>query len=119
MSNESRKPLEWEGTARSDLRQFPREVRIVVGYGLLLAQEGKKHPDAKPLTGFGDAQVLEVSEDFDRCTYRVIYTVRFEEAVYVLNAFKKKSRHGIATAKSEIDLAKIRLKQVEGRRTRK
>jgi phage-related protein len=46
-------------------------------------------------------------------TYRAVYTVRFKEAVYVLRCFQKKSKTGVATPKSEIDLIKIRLKQAE------
>jgi phage-related protein len=52
-----------------------------------------------------------VVEDFDRSTYRAVYTVRFEGVVYVLHAFQKKSRHGIQTPKREIELVRQRLKR--------
>jgi len=52
---------------------------------------------AKPLRGFRDAGVLEIVDDFDGDTFRAVYTVRFAKAVYVLHAFQKKSRRGIAT----------------------
>ena len=63
---------------------------------------------AKPLKGFGGAGVLEVVDDFDGETYRAAYTVRFAEVVYLLHAHKK-SRKGIETPKSDIDLIKARL----------
>lgn len=67
----------------------------------------------KALKGFGGRGVLEVVEDFEGNTYRAIYTVRFAEAVYVLRAFQKKSKAGIATPKPEIDLVKMRLRAAE------
>jgi phage-related protein len=81
------------------------------GYALFLAQTGKRHPDAKPLKGFGGASVLEVVEDYRSDTYRAVYTVKFPEAVYVLHVFQKKSKHGIATPKQELELIKDRLKR--------
>jgi phage-related protein len=64
----------------------------------------------KPLKGFAGAAVLEVAADHDGNTYRAVYTVRFAKAVYVLHAFQKRSKHGIATPKPHIDLIKQRLK---------
>ena len=55
--------------------------------------------------------MLEIVDDFDGNTYRVVYTVRFAGVVYVLHAFQKKSRRGIATPKSELDLIGQRLKR--------
>ncbi len=63
------------GSSRDDLREFPEVVRYVMGYALYLAQTGGKHPDAKPLSEFGGASVLEVAEDYDSDTYRAVYTV--------------------------------------------
>lgn len=59
------KSLKWVGSTIQDLREFPDAVRSEIGYALYLAQIGEKHPDAKPLRGFGGAGVLEVVEDFD------------------------------------------------------
>jgi phage-related protein len=64
------------------------------GFALYLAQDGRKHQQAKPLRGFGSAGVLEVVEDWDRNTYRAVYTVRLKSAVYVLHVFQKKSKSG-------------------------
>ncbi|MCY7286227.1 MAG: type II toxin-antitoxin system RelE/ParE family toxin, partial [Cyanobacteria bacterium CAN_BIN43] len=72
-----------------------------------------KHPDAKPLKGFKGAGVLEVIEDFDEDTYRDVYTVKFDGVVYVLHAFQKKSKQGIATPKQDIELVEARLKRAK------
>lgn len=86
-------------------------MRRRVGGALWDAQIGLKALYAKPLKGFGGAGVLEILDDFDGDTYRVVYTVRFAGAVYVLHAFQKKSKHGIATPKAELDLIRQRLRQ--------
>lgn len=103
------KPLEWVGSSRADLKTFPDAVQDHAGFALYQAQAGLKHRDAKPLTGLGPG-VLEVVSRHDGDTYRAVYTVRFEAAVYVLHAFQKKARKGIATPKQEIDLVKRRLR---------
>src|ERR1022692_1361665 len=74
----SLKPLYWVGNSKRDLLSLPGPVEDRFGYALYLAQDGKKHEQAKPLKGFGSAGVLEVVEDWDRSTYRAVYTVRFE-----------------------------------------
>ncbi len=84
-----------------------------MGFALRAAQCGRKHPDAKPLRGFKGAGVLEVLVDYDGDTFRGVYTVRLATAVYVLHAFQKKSRHGIATDRADIQLIMKRLKQAE------
>lgn len=84
-----------------------------MGFALRAAQNGTKHPDAKPLRGFGGASVLEIVEDHDGDTYRAVYTVRFAERVYLLHAFQKKARKGISTPKHELELIRARLKQAE------
>lgn len=104
------KPLEWVASAREDLIAFPVPVRKALGYALYLAQVGEKAPAAKPLRGFGGASVVEIANDHDGSTYWAVYTVNFAEAVFVLHAFQKKSKKGIATPKSEFDLIRQRLK---------
>src|SRR5215210_4742580 len=109
----SPKPVRWVGNSKEDLRDFPEEVRRRVGGALWDAQLGRKAPYAKPLKGFGGAGVLEVVDDFDGDTYRAVYTVRFSGVVYVLHAFQKKSRHGIATPKPDLNLIEQRLKRAQ------
>jgi phage-related protein len=113
-----RKPVVWMGRSRDDLRAFPKAVRIVMAYALLEAQDGRKHPDAKPLRGFEGAGVLEIVDDDDGDTYRGVYTVRFGEAVYVLHVFQKKSTRGIATPKRELDTIRRRLAEAQARHER-
>jgi phage-related protein len=105
------KPVRWVGSSKEDLSAFPEEVRRRVGSALWDAQIGQKAPYAKPLKGFGGAGVLEIVDDFDGDTFRAVYTVRFTKAVYVLHAFQKKSRRGVATPKADLDLIAQRLKR--------
>jgi len=107
------KPVRWIGTSLTDLRSFPREVRIDIGHALFTAQEGKTDPAAKPLKGFGGASVLEIVASHHGNAWRAVYTVRFQDAVYVLHVFQKKSTKGIATPTREIDLIKRRLAEAE------
>jgi phage-related protein len=105
------KPVRWVGSSKEDLRSFPEDVRRRVGGALWDAQLGRKAPYAKPLRGFGGAGVLEIVDDFDGDTYRAVYTVRFAGAVYVLHAFQKKSRRGVATPKPELNMIERRLRR--------
>ncbi len=111
--NPTSKPLEWIASSLDDLKDFPEDVKQAVGYALYLAQCGEKHSKVKPLKGFRGASVLEVIENFDGDTYRAVYTVKFEEVVYVLHVFQKKSKRGIATPKQEIERIETRLKRAE------
>ena len=104
------KELRWVASSRDDLLAFPPTAVREIGHGLYLAQLGSKHKDAKPLKGFGDAGVLEVVEDFDGDTFRAVYTVRFAEVIFLLHAFQKKSKSGIATPPKEMEKVRSRLK---------
>jgi len=107
------KKLSFVGSSRKNIKEFPDEVKQDIGYALFEAQRGKKPATAKPLKGFGGAGVLEIIEDFSGNTYRAVYTVKFEHALYVLHCFQKKSKHGIRTPQQHIDLVKQRLKAAE------
>jgi phage-related protein len=93
--------------------EVPRIAQSHLGFALKVAQSGGKHPDAKPLRGFSGASVIEIVEDFDGNTYRAVYTVKFSEAIYVLHAFQKKSKSGIATPKHDLDLIEERFKRAK------
>jgi phage-related protein len=100
------------GSSLKDIRGFPEEVKDVLGFAIGLAQDGGKHPNAKPLAGdkaFKSRGVLEVVADFDGSTYRAVYTVRFAAAIYVLDVFQKKSKKGIATPRADMERIKMRL----------
>ena len=107
------KPVAWIGSSYKDFRSFPDPVQDGMGYALFLAQTGKMHGDAKPLKGFGGAGVLEVVDDNQGDTYRAVYTVKFEEAVYVLHAFQKKSKQGRKTPPQDIEMIRRRLRAAE------
>ncbi|MBW3622654.1 MAG: type II toxin-antitoxin system RelE/ParE family toxin [Armatimonadetes bacterium] len=107
------KPVFWVGSSLDDLKTLPIEVQRFFGYALYGAQRGERHPKAKALKGFHGAGVLEIVEDHDGDTYRVVYTVRFTEVLYVLHAFQKKSKHGIATPRHDLDLIQSRLNRAE------
>lgn len=92
---------------------MPDEVQQVFGFALYQAQVRRTHLSAKPLTGFGSAGILEVVEDWRGDAFRAVYTVRFEDAVYVLHCFQKKSKRGIATPKRDLEIIRERLKQAE------
>ncbi len=108
-----RKPVHWIGSTLRDLRKFPDEPRRVVGHALDQAQQGGKDATAKPLKGFKGAGVLEIVDDYDGDTYRAVYTVRFPGAIYALHAFQKKSKSGIATPKTDIELISKRIRDAE------
>lgn len=92
--------------------RFRRWYRSNLGFELFLAQTGQHPPSAKPLKGLGSG-TIELVENFDGNTYRAVYTIKFSEAVYVLHAFKKKSKRGSKTPKPDIDLVKRRLRDAE------
>jgi phage-related protein len=106
------KPLFWVGSAKANLLDFPEPVKDGIGVALSVAQFGGKHPRAKPWKGEGPG-VLEVVEDFRGDTFRAVYTVRFERAVYVLHTFQKKSRRGSKTTKTDIELIGKRLRTAQ------
>ena len=99
------KPLFWLGSSKNDLLTFPEPVKNEISHALGVAQYGGKHPKAKPWKGEGPG-VLEIVEDYRSDTYRAVYTVRFESAVYVLHAFQKKSPKGVKTALTDVRSAK-------------
>lgn len=107
------KPCEFIGSARDDLSAMPLEVKRVFGFAIRAAQRGSKHPDAKPLRGFGGAGVLEVVENFDGDTYRAVYTVKFAGVIYVLHVFKKKSKKGSKTPQPDLKLVESRLRDAQ------
>jgi phage-related protein len=111
--SEAERPVVWVGSSRRDVREFPREVRRDIGRALYAAQEGETDPAAKPMHGFGGGSIVEIIAHHRGDTWRTVYTVRFAEAIYVLHAFQKKSKRGIATTKRDIELIRQRLTEAE------
>lgn len=95
------------------MQDLASEVKQDFGYNLRLVQQGKEPGAFKPLTkGFGP-KVYELLVDYDKDTFRCIYTIRFEKAVYVVDAFKKKSKTGIGLSKEDQARIQARLKSAE------
>jgi len=105
------RPLRWIGSSRKDYAAFPGTVQEAFGFELYQAQMGDHPQSAKPLRGLGG--VVELVDDHQGDTFRTMYLARFEDAVYVLHCFKKKSKSGIATPQHQIDLVRTRLKSAE------
>jgi len=102
------KPVVFVGDSLKRLREFPESVRHDAGYQLDKVQRGQTPDDLKPMPSIGRG-VEEIRIWDDSGTYRVIYTARLADAVYVLHAFQKKTQ---ATSKREMDIARRRLAQV-------
>lgn len=104
------KLLVWIGSSKKDLMALPVAVQKFFGHVLDFAQHGDQHEAVKVLKGFGSAGVLEAVEDDAGGTYRSVYTVQFDAAVFVLHCFQKKSKRGIATPKADLEIIRARLK---------
>jgi len=107
------RPVRWVSASRKDLKAFPKAVRRHIGQALYAAQRGEQYPSVKALKGFGGRTVLEIVAMDESGTFRAVYTVRFGDAIYVLHAFQKKAKKGIATPKREIELIHERLAAAE------
>jgi phage-related protein len=111
--NGQTRPVVWIGSSRRDLRAMPPQVRRDIGQALYAAQQGMTDPAAKPLKGFSGTRVMEISERYRTDAYRAVYTAHFEDVVYVLHVFQKKSKSGIATPRHEIELIRRRFAEAE------
>ncbi len=105
------KTLTWLCNSRSCVRLFPASVQDDIGFALYLAQLGDLSPKAKPLQGLGTG-VMEIIANDGSGTYRAVYTVSIGNSIFVIHAFQKKSKSGIATPQSEIEIIRQRLKQL-------
>ena len=106
------KPLYWIASSKKDLFALPSQVIDDFGDALSAAQFGGKAKSAKPWRGEGPG-VLEIVEDYRGDTFRAVYTVRFEQAVFVLHVFQKKSKSGIATSQKDQAMIASRLKDAQ------
>ena len=98
------KPVDWRGSALRDLQDFPDDAKRQAGYQLRKVQEGDQPDEFKPMPEIGSG-VNEIIVDENDGWFRVMYVAKFEEAVYVLHCFQKKTNK---TSKSDKDLAKHR-----------
>ncbi len=102
------KEIRWVGTAYDDLLAFPDDARRQAGFQLSKVQFGLDPDDWKPFEILG-AGVREIRLREADGVYRVLYVAKFEEAVYVLHCFQKKTQ---ATAKQDKDIAETRYRAV-------
>ena len=106
------KQIRWVGSAYDDLLAFPRDARKEAGFQLGKVQAGLEPADWKPFDEVG-AGTREIRIREASGIYRVMYVAKFEEAIYVLHCFQKKSKRGVATPKQDIDLIERRLKRAQ------
>jgi phage-related protein len=105
------KPVRFLGDSLESLREFPNDARHDAGYQLDRVQRGLQPDDFKPMPSIGRG-VEEIRIWDESGTFRVIYTARLADAVYVLHAFQKKTS---ATSKRDIEIAKTRFAQLRVR----
>ena len=118
MAGPAQKPITWMGSSKKDLRGFPAEVRREIGTALFWAEQGQLHPAAKLMKG-NLREVTEIVSNYEGNAFRAMYTMRIGDEVYVLHAFQKKSKKGIATPQHELDVIEGRLKAARQLHTRR
>ena len=101
-------PLRFLGDTREQLREFSNDAKQDAGYQLDKVQRGEMPDDYKPMPSIGKG-VEEIRIWDETGTYRIVYTARLVDAVYVLHVFKKKTQ---ATSKRDINLAKARFDEL-------
>jgi phage-related protein len=106
------RPVVWMGNSKRNLRAFPEGARKLIGDELQLLQFGGMPKDVKPFKGVGSG-VLEIAVRYDKNAYRTVAAVQLGKKIYVLHAFQKKSKRGIATPQQDVDLIKQRYNQAK------
>jgi phage-related protein len=104
--------IDWRGSTYKDLLKMPAKIRQTFGFALGLAQNNLPYEDAKNLSGFKPA-LVEILEDDDGDTYRAVYTAHFENIIYVLHCFKKKSTKGRSLPSRDKETIEARLAEVK------
>ncbi len=104
------RPVVWLGNSRKNIQEFPSDARRIIGGELQLMQYGGMPKDAKPFKGIGSG-VVEIAIRHDSEAYRSVVALQLGRSIYVLHAFQKKSRKGIATPKRDVDLIKQRYRE--------
>jgi phage-related protein len=106
------RPVSWIRAALREFETFPEAARSICLAALTIAAEGGKADIAKPMEGMGSG-VFEIALPFKSDAFRVVYSVRLADDIWVIHAFQKKSTQGVKTPKREIDLIKDRLKRLK------
>ncbi|MEO8375035.1 MAG: type II toxin-antitoxin system RelE/ParE family toxin [Sphingomonas bacterium] len=106
------RPVSWIRAARKAFDAFPAEAIDTAAEALAVIAEGGTPDVAKPLTGLGSGVwELAIKERGD--AFRVVYALQLDDDIWVVHAFQKKSKTGIATPKHEIDLVRERIKRLK------
>jgi phage-related protein len=106
------RPIRWIKAAHKDFEDFPKAARDDLLDALTAVADGGHPSLAKPLTGLG-AGVMELALRHRGDAFRVVYALQIGADVWVLHAFQKKSKTGIATPRPEIDLVRKRLRRLK------
>jgi phage-related protein len=103
----SEKPIYWFGSSREDISDFSEGARREAGFALWKVQQGQPAPDFKPMpiVGPGVQEIRIRTED----AYRIFYIAKFEEAIYVLHVFQKKTQK---TTQNDIQIGQRRFKEL-------
>lgn len=101
------RPVIWLGNSKTNLLDFPKDAQKLIGDELQMMQFGGMPKDAKPFKGFGSG-IFEIALRYATDAYRVVLAVKLGDKIYVLHAFQKKSKKGIATPKSDVELIRKR-----------
>ena len=106
------RPISWLKAARKEFEKFPDAVRRDMETALSIAAEGRKADSAKPFKGV-DGGVFEIAEKHQGNAFRAIYAVQLGPALWVIDAFQKKSKSGIKTPQVDVDRIKERIKRLK------
>jgi phage-related protein len=114
--NEYKPPLirriVWLGNSKKAIQEFPKDAQKLIGDELQLIQFGGMPKNAKPFKGVGSG-VFEIAIRHATDAYRTVLAVQLGKKIYVLHAFKKKSKQGIATPKQDVELIKQRYREAK------
>ena len=106
------RPISWIKAARKAFEAFPEAVQLEALRALTIAAEGQKSDIAKPMQGLGSG-IMEIALRHRGDAWRMVYAVQIGTDIWVIHAFQKKSKTGIATPKQEIDLIRERIKRLQ------
>ena len=106
------RPVSWLKAALRDFEDFPAGAQNICLVALTVAAEGGKADVAKPMLGLGSG-VFEIALPFKGNAFRVVYAVQLTDEIWVLHAFQKKSKKGVATPRHEIEVVKQRLRALK------
>ena len=111
MSRRTRE-IAWIKSAKKEFEKFPVPAQMIIARALTIAAEGGMADISKPMKGLGSG-VFEVALLYRSAAYRTVYAVQLAEVIWIVHAFKKKSKTGIKTPREDIDLIKSRIKQLK------